>query len=495
LGAQRELIQGTGKPTREPSQFSVNHEDLAFAPAFRLAEMVRAGKITPKELVDLYLSRIQAIDPVLHSFIEVYEVEAKATAELATTQAKLGRFQSPLHGIPVVVKDFFDIAGKPTTQGSINRRVVPANSTATVVKRLVGAGMIILGKTHTVELAFGGWGTNALMGTPRNPWDESAHRVPGGSSSGSAVAVSAALAPAGIGTDTGGSVRIPASMCGIVSLKPTVGRISTAGVAPLSHTLDSVGLLVRSVEDAALIFSAIEGPDAADRLTLNLPLMASLADMKRGIRGLRLAVPAEKDLEGADDCVLNRFSETLDTIKRLGATLVEIRLPDSFARCVETMSTIISAEAYHEYGDWLETQHDVDPNVRARIMAGRLVSAACYMSAFDRRRAEAGEFVALLSEYAALLTPTTQIPAVTLEEVDELKMPLSRFTRPVNYYDCCAMSLPMGLTEAGLPTSLQIIGRPFDEAGVLRIGWAVEQLGGLITGRPPLGKLEVKGDR
>jgi aspartyl-tRNA(Asn)/glutamyl-tRNA(Gln) amidotransferase subunit A len=484
---QHNSIQGSGESQHEHNQALVNNEDIAFAPVYRLAEMVRTGIITPNELVDLYLARIRAIDPLLHSFIEVYEVEAKAAAELATTQAKIGRFQSLLHGIPVVIKDLFDIAGKPTTIGSINRRGVPASSNATVIKRLLGAGMIILGKTHTVELAFGGWGTNVYMGTPRNPWDEKVHRVPGGSSSGSAVAVSAALASAGIGTDTGGSVRIPASMCGVVSLKPTVGRISTAGVAPLSRTLDSVGPIVRSVVDAALIFSTIGGADAADALTLDLPPIAPLVDIKRGISGLRLAVPAEKDLVGVDQGVLDRFSEALDTAKRLGATLVEIRLPDSFARCVETMSIIVSVEAFHEYGDWLETQHDTDPNVRVRVMAGKSVSASCYLDALKRRNSDAQEFWGLLSEYAALLTPTTQIPAVTLGDVDESKMPLSRFTRPVNYYNCCAVSLPMGLTDADLPTSLQIIGRPLDEVGILRIGWALEQQGGLVVGCPPIG--------
>jgi aspartyl-tRNA(Asn)/glutamyl-tRNA(Gln) amidotransferase subunit A len=462
---------------------------LAFTPAYRLGEMIRAGEITPSQLVDLYLSRIRALDPALHSFVEVYGLEAKAAAELATTQAKIGRFQSLLHGIPVVIKDLFDIAGKPTTIGSIDRKT-PAGSTATVVNRLTGAGMIVLGKTHTVEMAFGGWGTNTFMGTPHNPWDDKVHRVPGGSSSGSSVAVSAALAPVGIGTDTGGSVRIPASMCGVVGLKPTVGRVSTARVAPLSRTLDSVGPIVRSVQDAALIFSIIGGADSADALTLGQPLIPPLADIKRGINGLRLAVPSEKDLVGVDPGVLCRFSEALSTVERLGATLVKIAFPDSFTSCVDTMSTIISAEAYQEYGQWVEAHDNVDPNVKLRVMAGKSVSACRYLDSLKRRASEAREFVGLLSDFAALLTPTTQIAAVGLDGVDEQKMPLSRFTRPVNYYNCCALSIPMGLTDEGLPASLQIIGKPLDEVGVLRIGDALEQQGGLVAGCPPMGLID-----
>lgn len=470
-----------------------NHEDLAFGSVHRLADMIRHGALQPSELVEIYLARIRVLDPKLRAFVEVYEMEARAAAEYASAQAALGRFQGPLHGVPVVLKDLIDVAGRPTTLGSVTRKDVLADATATLAKRLVGAGMIILGKTHTVEFAFGGWGTNIHMGTPRNPWDATVHRVPGGSSSGSAVAVAAALAPAGVGTDTGGSVRIPASMCGLVGLKPTAGRVSKSGVGALSQTFDSIGPITRSVEDAALMFAAMEGPDLADPATLAVAGSTPLDGLKSGIRGLRVAVPMEMDLAGVDPDVLDRFSEALDVARRLGAQLSEMRLPESFSRSVEVMNTIISAEAFHEHGAWVEAHEKIDPNVRLRIVAGKTVSAPEYLMAIERHRMEARAFVAMLSDYDALLTPTTPIAAVTLDQVDESKLPLSRFTRPVNYYGCCALSIPMGLGRSGLPTSLQIIGRPFDEARALQIGWALEEQGGLLVQRPPLSDAEKLG--
>ena len=226
-------------------------EQLLLLPAHEQAQFIRRGDLSPRDLVESQLARILKVDPYLNAYASVYEREALAAGDLASAQAADGRFLSPLHGVTVAVKDNFDIVGRVTTAGSRSRKNVVAKTTALAIERLVAAGVIVLGKTNTVEFAYGSWGTNAHMGTPRNPWNQAEHYVPGGSSSGSGVAVAAGLASLALGSDTGGSVRIPASMCGIVGLKPTRGRVSTHGLVPLSRNLDSIGPMTRSVEDAA----------------------------------------------------------------------------------------------------------------------------------------------------------------------------------------------------------------------------------------------------
>ena len=228
------------------------------------SELIQAGALRPDHLLEVYLSRIQQLDSELNAFIQVYTEEARAVAKRASSEIKDGICRGPLHGIPIVVKDLIDVEGKQTTSGSVTNIGKIAKKSADVVKRLLAGGAVIIGKSHTVEFAFGGWGTNHFMGTPKNPWDASIHRVPGGSSSGSAVAVSAGLASAGLGTDTGGSVRIPASMCGLVGFKPTSSKISTEGITPLAPSLDSVGPLTRCVEDAALLYDCLSEPIARD---------------------------------------------------------------------------------------------------------------------------------------------------------------------------------------------------------------------------------------
>ncbi len=329
-----------------------------------------------------------------------------------------------------------------------------------------------------VEFAFGGWCNNAGMGTPWNPWDLEVHRVPGGSSSGSAVAVAAGLAPVAIGSDTGGSVRIPAAMCGTVGLKTTVGQVSNHGILPLSHTLDTVGPLTGSVEDAALVFAALA--DSADPLN----------GLKGGVAGMRLGVLADTERDGVDAQVLAAYEAACRTLERLGARLAEVRLPDAFPAYLAQTGLIIAAEGYAVHEEWIEDDDiPFDPNVRARVRAGKSVAAADYILALRRRREVQPRVAAMLEDFAALLTPTTPIPAVPLAEVDEDALPLSRFTRAVNYLDMCALSVPCGLTSAGLPMSLQIIGHGHDEARILRIGWAYENAAGQGGRQPDLAPL------
>ena len=250
-------------------------DDLPFRSLTALAAMLARGETTSRAIVEACLARIDAHDAHLHAFVDVYRDAAIEAADTADRERRAGSARGPLAGLPIALKDLLHVEGRQTTAGSKSWRGRVSDHTATAVTRLVAAGMIPLGKTHMVEFAFGGWGRNRPMGAPWNPWDTKTHRVAGGSSSGSAVAVAGGLCPAAIGSDTGGSIRIPAALCGITGLKPTYGRVSLYGAVPLSGTLDSIGPLARTVDDAALLTAAMEGPDPHDPATLHAPAAIS----------------------------------------------------------------------------------------------------------------------------------------------------------------------------------------------------------------------------
>src|SRR2546425_7359292 len=305
--------------------------DPVWATVAELSHAFATRALSPVDVVDALMARTSRRNPALHAYIAVYEAEARLAAEAADKAMRSGHRVGPLHGVPIALKDLVDLQGRVTTGGSKvwAERVSPV--TATLAERLIAAGMIVLGKTHTVEFAMGSWGTNTHMGTPRNPWDMQVHRTPGGSSSGSGVAVSAGLTPAAIGTDTGGSVRLPASWCGIVGLKTTAGRISTYGVLPLSSTLDTPGPMTRSVEDAALLYRLLNGPDPNDPATLAWAPDDPLPALRRGVAGLRLATMPEAERTGVDREVLAAYDASVDVLHQLGATIVPIELPNRFA--------------------------------------------------------------------------------------------------------------------------------------------------------------------
>src|ERR687891_1672815 len=294
---------------------------LDFATITDLASLIRSGEPTgPVQLTEACLERIAGLDKRLHAFIAVTRDRALAEARAAETLLRGGHDLGPLHGIPYAVKDLYDVKGRATTAGT---RLLAGNVAARdcpAVRRLAAAGMVLLGKTHTVQFAFGGVGINHDHGTPHNPWSPTPH-APGGSSSGSGVAVGAGLAPAALGTDTGGSVRIPAALCGTVGFKTTVGRISRAGVYPLSWTLDSVGPLARSVEDAALVYQALQGVDRADETTVGVAPHDVLADLKRGVKGLRLAFGETVFFDDVDADIVAAVRETGRVFRDLGASV------------------------------------------------------------------------------------------------------------------------------------------------------------------------------
>ena len=342
--------------------------------------------------------------------------------------------------------------------------------TGTVTRRLLSAGGILVGKTKTVEVAMGGWGTNQRMGTPWNPWDLEIHRTPGGSSSGSGVAVGAGLVPCAVGTDTGGSVRTPAAWNGIVGLKVTEGFLPTDGIIPYSHTLDTPGPMVRSVRDAAFMFDVMAGRESHE-------LETHLGDVgaSASIRGLRLGALTEKDREPVDADILALYDAALDRLGSLGAEIVAFDPPVSYETMAEANGFVFAAEGYTHHGKLMEDPDaPVDEDVRPRILRGREIAAHEYIAAMLKRREHIAQVLAAMQGLAALVMPTLRSGAVPIVDADQNDTP-AHLTRPFNYLAMCALSVPMGLTPAGLPGGLQIVARGGGEAMALRIGAAFEK--------------------
>src|SRR5262245_39789451 len=329
-------------PLKEPRM----PHDLAHLPLHALAAQLKSRSISPVEVVDRCLQRIRQLDAKLKAFIDVFESEARSAAEAAEKAIRSGHAVGPLHGIPIALKDLVELEGRVATGGTAVWRNRRSTRTATLAQKLISAGMIIIGKTHTVEFAFGGWGTNQHLGTPWNPWDAKTHLTPGGSSSGSGVAVAARMVPCALGTDTGGSVRVPAAWCGITGLKTTIGRISTYGVLPLSPTLDTPGPMTRSVEDAALLLQVMQGADARDPRTLSLRDADPMPTLRHGVKGLRLGRMPAAERKGVAAEVLAAYDRSIDQLAEMGADIVDLTLPRSFHDYGSTSGRIMAAEAY-----------------------------------------------------------------------------------------------------------------------------------------------------
>lgn len=454
--------------------------------AGELARAIASRVLSPVDAVDALKARIAKLEPKLQAFTEVYGDNARLAAEGADRMIRAGHAVGPLHGVPVALKDLIDLEGQITTGGSPTKRQRRSTMTATIAKRMIAQGMIVLGKTHTVEFAMGGWGTNQHMGTPWNPWDMGLARTPGGSSSGSGVAVASGMAPWAIGTDTGGSVRLPASYCGLTGLKVTIGRVSTFGIIPLSNSLDTPGPMTRSVEDAALLYNVLQGPDPHDTTTRGIAADDPLPTLRRGVRGMRLGRMPREERFGVSGEVLAAYDASIATFEALGAEIVDIALPFRFSDLV-TAQAITSAESYffnREVAD--NPSAAVDEAVRKRVLAGASISAQDYLRT-KRLQAELKQVLyERMDGLDAILTPTTETAAIPLTEVNQELAP-SRFTRFGNLLELCALALPNGFSHDDLPLSLQIVCRGFDEATALRIGWAYQSATDFHLRRPPIG--------
>ena len=451
------------------------------------AALLRTGQCSSRDIVDAHLARVDALDGKLHAFVDVYAGEARALAD-AADKARAARLPlGPLHGLPIALKDLCDIAGRVGTAGSRLWAGRVAETTSATVERLLGAGMIPLGKTHMVEFAFGAWGTNAMMGTPWNPWDMARHRVPGGSSSGTAVAVAAGLAPSGIGSDTGGSVRIPAAFNGLVGLKVSFGRISLHGTALLSWSLDTIGPIARSVDDCAQLLRVLAGPDPRDPGTLDVPALdlPEALDPAR-VRGARIAMPDADQLPPfMHPAVVAAWKDAAARLERLGAHVVAVRLPPWHFELASAATTIIGSEAYALHRAAIDDPtQPIGEVFRERVQRAVRLEPAGYAQALrlmaERRRL----FAEWFRDFDALLLPTVAIPAAPIDEIDEQGPVPAFLTRPANYLGLCALALPAGLHE-GLPLGVQIVGKPFAERTVLEIGKAYAEDSGFHRLRPP----------
>jgi aspartyl-tRNA(Asn)/glutamyl-tRNA(Gln) amidotransferase subunit A len=446
-----------------------------FTSISELAPRLRRKEISPVEITQQCLSRIEQLNPALNAFITVLSDSALREARTAESEILGGEWRGPLHGVPIALKDLIDTAGVRTTAASaLYERRVPTED-AEVVRRLRQAGAVILGKNNLHEFAYGASSLVSHFGDMHNPWDLG--RITGGSSGGSAAAVTAGLACAAIGTDTAGSIREPASLCGCVGLKPTYGRVSSRGVIPLSSSLDHVGPLAATAADAAIVLQAIAGYDAADITTADVPVADYISTMKDGAKALRAGVPRAYFFDELDSEVASAMEHALRGIETMVANLREVKLNISTDRSVQ------AAESYACHAENIAKHSDLyQAETLRRIRTGENVSAEEYI----QRRRELEEarrnIHTAFAEVDVLVTPTTPMPAPAIadlranaEALRPAELKLLRNTRPFNVWGLPAISVPCGFTQSGLPIGLQIAGPPWREDLVLRLAHAYEQ--------------------
>jgi len=448
-----------------------------------LAALIRKGDLTCVELAEHFISRITRLDDKLNAYRLLCMERALERAKVADRAFKEGNDHGPLQGIPYAVKDLIDVKGLTTTAGAKIFEQHIAAEDAAVIRKLDQAGMTLLGKTNMVQFAFSGVGINHDHGTPHNPWSKT-HYLPGGSSSGSGVAVAAGLVPMALGTDTGGSVRVPAALCGTTGLKTTVGQVSRAGVYPLSWSLDSVGVLARSVEDAALVYQSIRGSDINDDTTLGLGSQDVLKTLKSGVKGMRMAFAETVFFDDIHPEVDTAVRACAGVFKKLGAEVSSIEFPEAAqALKLNPGGVFIASEGYTFNKKWLEENFDqLDPVVAQRMIKGKDVTAADYLGNMLASKRLRAKVYNALKDIDALLIPTTCVPAKPVAEVDaDIDTYLNhntvylRNTNIGNTLNLSGLSVPCGFTKEGLPIGLLIYGKPFQEEVILNIGYAFQQ--------------------
>jgi aspartyl-tRNA(Asn)/glutamyl-tRNA(Gln) amidotransferase subunit A len=484
-------------------------EPLWRLPAAEIARRVAARQHSAEEVTRAHLDRLAAVEPRVDAFLQVLADRALAKARGLDAALASGRPAPPLAGVPLAVKDVLDMEGLPTTCGSRILEGYRPPFTATAVARLEAAGAIVVGKTNMDEFAMGSSTENSAYKKTKNPWDPT--RVPGGSSGGSAAAVAAGMACLALGTDTGGSIRQPASLCGVVGLKPTYGRVSRYGLVAFASSLDQVGPLARSVEEVALVASLLCGPDPCDATSADRPVPDFVQGLAAGAEGLRVGVPWGFLEQGVEAGVLSSFRDALRVLEEVGARVVDISLPH-LPHAIATYYIVATAEASSNlarydgvryglrapapdlpkmYGE--SRDHGFGPEVKRRIILGTFVLSSGYYDAYYLRAQKVRTLIRRDFELAfetcdVVATPTTPSSAFRLGEKteDPLQMYLADiFTVPANLAGVPGISLPCG-PAAGLPVGLQLLGRSFDEATLLRAGHAYQQASPHHRLAPPL---------
>ena len=456
------------------------------------SSLIHAHEISPIELVESHLERIETTDGRLNSFITVLADEATELAKEATQDVSSGRELGPLHGIPIGLKDLYDTAGTTTTIGSqIYRDRIPS-SDATVVAKLRKDGAIIIGKLQMHEFALGATSVNPHYGPARNPWDLS--RITGGSSGGSGSSVASGQCMGALGTDTGGSIRIPAGLCGIVGLKPTFGRVSRHGVFPLSWTMDTVGPMAKTVEDSAILLSSMAGFDPLDSGSANVPMENFVANIGEDISEMKIGVPQEYFYDIISEEVVGAVQAAQEVFLGLGAKVESVSIP-RLNHSLAISGTIMLAEAASVHEKTLkERASQIGNDVRLRLTQGALLSASDYLKA-QRARSEFNKQVnETLQQFDVLLSPTIAVGAPRIDEktvlVDEAEHPalalMPRLTRPHNICGIPTISIPCGFTGKGMPIGLQLAGRAFAEKDIIQAAYAYENATNWSTVRPQL---------
>jgi len=446
-----------------------------------VAKAIADKTVSSHEVTRSCLHRIAQWQPRLNAFMALEAEQAlKAADEADAAQAK-GNARGVLHGVPLAHKDMYYEAGKVVTCGSKIRRDFVATTTSTALQRIKDAGTVRLGSLQMAEFAYGPTGHNAHYGPVRNPWN--VDHITGGSSSGSGSAVAARLTFAALGSDTGGSVRMPAHFCGVTGLKTTVGRVSRAGAMPLSQSLDTVGPLAQSAEDCALLMGLMAGADPEDPTAVTLAVPDYVAATKGSLKGVRIGVPTAFYVDDLDSEVARVLDETVATLKREGAEIVKVELPDQ-RQLSSASQLVLAVEAAAFHKRWMiERLEDYSAQVRMRLENGLAVPAITYLEAMRWRGPALSAHNAAVAGVDAVIAPVSPVPAPTIAESDvgggagaeAVIQRLTRFTRPVNYLGVPSLSIPSGFTRSGLPVGMQLIGRSFDEATLLRIGAAFQR--------------------
>jgi len=435
--------------------------------------------LSPVDVVSTLLGRIEADET--NAFITVTAERALEDASRAEAEIMAGRHRGPLHGVPVALKDLIDAGGVRTTMGSAFFADHVPDHSATVSRKLEEAGSVLIGKTNTHEFAYGPTGDRSHFGPTRNPYDE--RRITGGSSGGSGAAVTANLCYGALGSDTGGSIRIPAALCGTVGMKPTFGRVSKSGVFPLAWSLDHVGPITRTVEDNALMLNALAGYDPEDLYSVDLAVEDFTCDLHHGVGGATIGLPSSFYFEHVDAEVEARAREAAEVFVSLGAGVREVEIPNLW-ETLYAQRLILAAEAYAVHEERLGAEPDrFDDQGLERLLDGERLRAFRYANAQQRRLRSRREYEEVLGSVDILLAPTVPIPATEIGQretningrEEAVYSALTRLTGPTNLNGLPSLSVPCGTTSSGLPVGLQLIGRPFDEATLYRFGHAYEE--------------------
>lgn len=446
-----------------------------------VAQAIAQKRFSSREVTKSCLDRIAQWQPRLNAFMAIETDAALAAADAADAALANGKLGGPLHGVPLAHKDMYYDAGKTVTCGSKIRREFVATTTSTALQRLKDAGTIRLGSLQMVEFAYGPTGHNSHYGAVHNPF--ALDHITGGSSSGSGSAVAARLTFAALGSDTGGSIRMPAHFCGVTGLKTTYGRISRAGAMPLSQSLDTVGPLARTAEDCALLLGLMAGADPQDPTAIAGPVPDYIAATRGPVKGLTIGVPTAFYVDDLDSEVAKILDETVAVLKREGATIVPVELPDQ-RQLTAACQLVLAVEAAAFHKRWLiERPGDYGPQVLMRLQNGLAIPGVSYLEAMRWRGPALAAFDAATAGVDAVIAPVAPVAAPTIAESDVGNSPdaeaviqrLTRFTRPINYLGLPSLAIPSGFTRAGLPVGVQLIGRSFDEAMLLRIGAAFQR--------------------